>query len=76
MSEETIQVTAGEILDWQTKMKKYNLKIKKLDLVSTNRRIHTSNFGRTQQKTEFKDYAKSLRDRLNMIKNKIKDKPS
>lgn len=57
-------------------MKKYNLKIKKLDLVSTNRRIHTSNFGRTQQKTEFKDYAKSLRDRLNMIKNKIKDKPS
>ena len=70
------QVTAGEILDWQTKMKKYNLKIKKLDLVSTNRRIHTSNFGRTQQKTEFKDYAKSLRDRLNMIKNKIKDKPS
>ena len=64
------QVTAGEILDWQTKMEKHNLKIKKLDLISTQRRLHTTNFGRTQQKTEFKDYAKSLRERLNMIKSK------
>lgn len=62
-------VTAGEIIDWQTRMDKHNLKIKKLDIISTNRRIHSSNFGKTQQKTEFKDYAKSLRERL---KNKIK----
>lgn len=57
-------VTAGEIIDWQTKMDKNGLKIKKLDLISTNRRLHTSNFGKTQQKKEFKDYAKILRERL------------
>lgn len=57
-------VTAGEIIDWQTKMDKHNLKIKKLDFVSTNRRIHSSNFGKTQQKTEFKDYATLLRAKL------------
>lgn len=57
-------VTAGEIIDWQSKMDKNNLKIKKLDIVSTNRRIHSSNFGKTQQKTEFKDYATLLRAKL------------
>ncbi len=57
-------VTAGEIIDWQTKMDRNGLKIKKLDLVSTNRRIHSSNFGKTQQKTEFKDYATLLRAKL------------
>ena len=67
------KVAAGEILDWQTKMEKHNLKIKKLDLISTQRRLHTTNFGRTQQKTEFKDYAKSLRERLNMIKKQNKE---
>lgn len=57
-------VTAGEIIDWQTKMDKNGLKIEKLDLVSTNRRIHSSNFGKTQQKKEFKDYAALLRARM------------
>ncbi len=54
-------------------MEKHNLKIKKLDLISTQRRLHTTNFGRTQQQTEFKDYAKSLRERLNMIKKQNKE---
>ena len=62
-------VTAGEIIDWQTKMDKHNLKIKKLDLVSTNRRLHTSNFGKTGQKKEFKDYASLLRSKLKGISN-------
>ncbi len=57
-------VTAGEIIDWQSKMNENKLQIKKLDIVSTNRRIHSSNFGKTQQKTEFKDYAKILRAKL------------
>ena len=57
-------VTAGEIIDWQTKMDKNGLKIKKLDIVSTNRRLHTSNFGKTQQEKEFKDYASLLRAKL------------
>ena len=57
-------VTAGEIIDWQGKMDNFGLKIKKLELVSTQRRLHVSNFGRTQQKTEFKDYAALLRARM------------
>lgn len=57
-------VTAGEIIDWQMKMKEKNLKIKKLDLISTNRRIHNTNFGRTSQNKEFKDYASLLRAKL------------
>ena len=57
-------VTAGEIIDWQSKMCANHLKIKKLDFVATNRRIHSSNFGKTQQKTEFKDYAALLRAKL------------
>lgn len=57
-------VTAGEIIDWQGKMDKNGLKIKKIDIVTTNRRIHSNNFGKTQQKTEFKDYAALLRARL------------
>lgn len=57
-------VTAGEIIDWPSKMCANHLKIKKLDFVATNRRIHSSNFGKTQQKTEFKDYAALLRAKL------------
>lgn len=59
-------VTAGEIIDWQSKMCANHLKIKKLDFVATNRRIHSSNFGKTQQKTEYKDYARALRERLKL----------
>lgn len=57
-------VTAGEIIDWQGKMDNFGFKIKKLELVSTQRRLHVSNFGKTQQKTEFKDYAALLRARI------------
>ncbi len=57
-------VTAGEIIDWQGKMDKNNLKIKKIDFISTSRRLHSTNFGKTQQKTEFKDYAALLRTRI------------
>jgi glycosyltransferase involved in cell wall biosynthesis len=57
-------VTAGEIIDWQSKMEKNNLKIKKFDFVSTLRRIHSTNFGKTQKKTEFKDYAALLRAKM------------
>ncbi|MBQ7222247.1 MAG: glycosyltransferase family 2 protein [Bacteroidales bacterium] len=55
---------AGEMLDWEHKMKQNGLTIKKIDLVSTDRRIHTTNFGKTDQQTEYKDYAAVLRARL------------
>ncbi len=57
-------IQAGEIIEWQGKMNAAGLKIEKLDFVSTNRRIHASNFGKTNQKTEFKNYAALLRARL------------
>ena len=59
---------AGEIIDWQTKMDSNGLKVKKVDFVSTDRRIHSSNFGRTDKSTEFKDYAAILRARLSLRK--------
>lgn len=37
---------------------------KYIDFVSTMRRIHSSNFGKTNQKTEFKNYAAILRAKL------------
>lgn len=61
------QVMAGEAIEWHSKMEKHNLKIKKLDFVSTLRRIHLTNFGKTHKQKEFKDY-------VTLLKNKIKNK--
>ena len=55
---------AGEMLDWEHKMKQHGFKIKRLDFVSTDRRIHAGNFGKTDRQKEFKDYASLLRARL------------
>lgn len=55
---------AGDIIDWSTKMKENNLEIKKIDLVSVNRRIHNTNFGRTNKEKEYQDYASILRAKL------------
>lgn len=55
---------AGEMIMLDTEMKKHNLKMKKVDFVATDRRIHDSNFGRTGQKKEFKDYASLLRAKM------------
>ena len=55
---------AGEIIDWSFRMKENGLTVKKIDLVSTDRRVHGSNFGRTRRGEEFKDFAAILRARL------------
>ncbi len=57
-------VNAGEIIEWYSRMESLGLKIKKLDFVASNRRVHSSNFGKTNQKTEFKNYAAILRAKL------------
>ena len=57
-------VHTGEIIEWQTKMDSNNLKIKKIDFVATKRRVHSTNFGKTNQKTEFKNYATILRAKI------------
>ena len=40
------------------------IEIKKAEFISCERRIHNANYGRTNQKDEYKDYAKLLRQRL------------
>lgn len=63
-------ISAGEIIEWHSKMDSNNFKIKKIDFVSTMRRIHETNFGKMNQKAEFKDYFSILRKR---IKNNTAD---
>ena len=55
---------SGEIIDWQSRMDSAELRIKKLDFVSADRRIHSTNFGKTNKATEYKDYAAILRAKL------------
>lgn len=57
-------VYTGEIIEWQNKLNSAGLYVKKIDFVSTDRRVHSTNFGKTNQKTEFKDYAAILRAKL------------
>ena len=57
-------IRGGEIIEWEGKMKEKHLIIKKVDIITTNRRIHDNNFGRTNRATEFQDYAKILRQKL------------
>jgi len=57
-------VQAGEIIALMTKLEQNNIKIKKIDFVSSNRRIHDTNYGKTAKKSEFKDYAALLRAKM------------
>ena len=56
--------SAGEIIDWSDRMREHGLEVKKTDLVSADRRVHQSNFGRTRRAEEMKNYAAILRARL------------
>ena len=57
-------IHAGEIIEWQSKMDSNGFRVKKIDFISTMRRVHATNFGKTNQKTEFKNYAAILRAKL------------
>ena len=59
-----MDLVAGEILTWFDRMERNNLAIRKIDWISTDRRIHENNFGRQRRNDEFKDYAAILRARL------------
>jgi len=48
-------------------MNSNGFKIKKIDYVSTKRRVHSTNFGKTHQNTEFKNYAAILRAKLKKV---------
>lgn len=58
------KLTTGEIIAWKLAMEKYGMEIRKLDFVSTDRRVHNSNYGKTNRKREFQDYARVLRAKL------------
>lgn len=60
--DETIK--AGEIIALTAKFEKNNIKVKKIDFVSSNRRIHDTNYGKMNKKNEFKDYASLLRGKI------------
>ena len=60
-------IITGDVIDLTNRLLKVGIDIKKIDFISCDRRIHASNYGRTNQKDEYKDYAKVLRER---IKNK------
>lgn len=57
-------VQAGEIMALTELFKKHSIKVKKIDFVSSNRRIHDTNYGKTNKGNEFKDYAILLRARM------------
>lgn len=61
---------AGDVIDLQGRCAAAGVAIRRLDLITCDRRIHASNFGRTQQKAEFRDYAKLLRERLSRTGSK------
>lgn len=58
------QLNTGEILEWETRMREHELSIKKIDFVTTDRRIHATNYGKTNREKEFRDYAMVLRARI------------
>ncbi|MBO4231301.1 MAG: glycosyltransferase family 2 protein [Bacteroidales bacterium] len=58
----------GEIIEWQSRMDKEGFLVKKTGIVSTDRRIHNTNFGKTNKGEEYKDYASVLRKRLQMMR--------
>lgn len=64
-------VITGDVIDLTNRLMLHNLKIKKVDFIACNRRIHKNNYGRTNQKDEYKDYAKALSVR---IKNRLQSK--
>lgn len=57
-------IITGDVIDLTTRLNKHGISIKNIDFVACNRRIHSANYGRTNQQDEYKDYAKVLRERL------------
>lgn len=54
-------IVTGEVIDLIDRCRKHDINIYRSDLVTCERRIHSKNYGRTNQKDEYRDYAKILR---------------
>lgn len=57
-------IKAGEIISLTNKFQEFNINTKKIDFISSKRRIHDTNYGKTNKGNEFKDYASLLRAKL------------
>ncbi len=55
---------SGEVIGLNAKFEEYKIKTKKIDFISSNRRIHDNNWGKTNKNDEFKDYASILRAKM------------
>ena len=56
---------AGDIVEFQIRLQQKNIKIKKIPVVTSRRRLHNNNFGRSNKQQEYKDYIAILRNKLN-----------
>ena len=56
----------GEAMDWLLRLQNLGekIKVKKLDYIAVNRRIHENNTGRVNRLIEYSDYATILKNRL------------
>jgi glycosyltransferase involved in cell wall biosynthesis len=63
-------LNTGEIIDYMGKVTNLELQYKKNDLVASNRRIHSRNYGRTNIAKERKDYLAALRRRIGEIRSR------
>ena len=61
-------IITGDVIDLTNRLKNHHIEIKTVDFITCNRRIHDTNYGRTNQKDEYKDYLKVLRERMNIKK--------
>lgn len=59
-------VITGDVIDLTNRLTLKKIEIIKIDFVTCHRRIHNLNYGRTNQKDEYKDYAKILRERIKL----------
>lgn len=57
-------IITGDVIDLSTRLEKAGVFVTKIDFISCDRRIHDTNYGRTNQKQEYNDYAAILRAKV------------
>lgn len=54
-------IVTGDVIDLSDRCRRCGVEIHKSEIITCERRIHSSNYGRTNPKDEYRDYAKLLR---------------
>lgn len=55
---------SGDIVEFQIRLQQKNVKVKKIPVLTSKRRLHNNNFGRSNKQQEYKDYIAILRNKL------------